>query len=151
MWQTKAMTTDLATTDNTLPVLMKSKIVHWVTPDTHVRIQQQLQSQGAHTFMRISELGVTINTSEIEGAYTREQYEDLMRMRAGMTQCIYRRWHGRKEDCDCRERIRRETTEATRERQQLEDNRPLTEEERAHNLKRIQEIRKSLRKKISLR
>lgn len=142
------MTHDLTVVDNRLPVLMKSKIVHWVSPETHARIQTQLQSQVAHTFMRISELAVTINTSEIEGVYTVEQFEDLAKVRAGMVQCPYRRWHGRKEECDCRDRVRRESAENARMRQQAEDDRPLTDAERTKNLARIRDIRQFLRGKL---
>lgn len=146
------MTTDLAIVDDRLPVMMKSRAVHWVSPETHGRIQQQLQQQSGHTFMRIAELGITINTAEIEGAYAREQYDDLARIRAGMWQCMWKKWHNKKDDCQCRREAEADHRQRLREQAQRESDRPLTDDERAaaHNRLRLMNETGALKKSTSI-
>lgn len=90
---------------NQMPVMMKSGLVHWVTLQTSERIQKQLQTQSGHTFMTISELSITINTAEIEGVYTLEQYESLINTKQGRYQCAYQKWHEKKALCECGKEI----------------------------------------------
>lgn len=115
------------------PILMKSGLVHWVTPATWDRISQALATQEAHRFIRIAELNLTINSAEIEGAYTIEQYQDWCKVKEGQWQCAYRKWHLKKGECTC-EREWREKERRDREaRERAENDRPLTDEERARN------------------
>lgn len=96
------MSTELVPFENKRPVVMKGGLVHWVGEDTAQRIQGALQAQRAHSFMKITELDITINTAEIEGVYTMEQYEDIAKVKQGMWQCEFRIWHKRREECECR-------------------------------------------------
>lgn len=86
-------------------ILMKSRLIHWVTTSTAERLQQQLLGQSAHSHILLSELGITINSAEIEGVYTEEAYENLLKVKQGMYQCRYHRWHQRKEYCFCQRDI----------------------------------------------
>lgn len=116
------------------PILMKSGLVHWVKKDTWEKISGVLASQQAHSFIRISELGnLTINSAEIEGAYTVEQYQDWCKVKEGQWQCAYRKWHPKKGECSCEKEWRAEQRRKEEAKQREQDNRPLTEEERAAN------------------
>jgi hypothetical protein len=132
------MTTALDTPRNELPIVMKGGLVHWVKEETWRKISQILETQTAHGFIRIRELDVTLNSADIEGAYTLAQYGDIEKVKQGMWQCAYRNWHNKgKRECDCAaeaEKKRRLDEEA---RQREEDNRPLSEEEREKNKERL--------------
>lgn len=94
------------------PVVMKSGLIHWVSIETANRIQEALGLQNGHSFIKITELGITINSAQIEGVYTFDQYEDLVKAKQGMWQCEYRKWHGKKEECQCRADLWRKHREA---------------------------------------
>lgn len=82
---------------------MKSGLTHWIEKDTWEKISDIVANQKAHGFIRIKELGVTINTSEVEGVYTMKQYEDLCKVKQGMWQCEYGNWHNKgKKECECK-------------------------------------------------
>lgn len=141
------MSTSLTLIDTRMPVVMKSKLVHWVQPMTGENIQAQLQKQGGHTFMKITELGITINTAEIEGVYTIEQFEELAKIKDGMKQCIYRKWHAKKEECDCSREIQRRHQQMRREDEQKDIYRELTPDERERITQKMAGIGSMLRGK----
>ena len=126
------------------PILMKSKLVHWVSIPTAERLQAQLQSQNAHNFVRIAELGITINTAEVEGVYGIDQYEKLSKINQGMWECQYRAWHQKKEQCFCAREIARKHWEETN-RKKMETREPTVEELEMRKLS-IKKIRDNLRK-----
>lgn len=127
--------------------MMRSGLVHWVKTATAERIQKVLETQTGHSFINITELGITLNTADVEGVYTQEQYGDVVKLKQGMFQCEYRKWHGKKETCDCKREREREHAEVMRQAREREENRELTPEERAANLKRIREIGDGFRAK----
>lgn len=129
------------------PIVMKNGLVHWVSGETHGRIQQALGAQQAHTFMKITELGVTVNTAEIEGVYTTEQYDDMTKIKQGDWQCSFRKWHKKKAECECRGEALRRAREAREEAEEKELNRPLTEEEQEAQRKAIGSVRDDLERK----
>lgn len=136
--------TDLAVMDTRQPIAMKSRLVHWVRPETAAKIQLLLEQQQSHRFMLIEELAITINTAEIEGVYTREQYDDLARTKAGQWQCPYRRWHEKKDHCQCRREIEIRHQQQKREREQADLYREPTDTERKENVNRMAKMRKNL-------
>lgn len=138
------MTQELTTFEGKQPIVMKSSLVHWVTKETADRIQAQLQNQTAHSFMRIREIDATINTAEVEGVYTMEQYDDLVKVKQGLMQCAYRRWHDRKERCDCAREIAKRHVENQRAEDRRRDYGPLTSEEIEDNKKKLAEMRSDL-------
>lgn len=128
-----------------VPVVMKGGLCHWVSPETCSRIQQALQSQTAHSFMRISELGITVNTAEVEGVYTPEQYAEMCRIKQGEWRCQSGRWHKKKEVCDCELEAARMRREATKEAEFRLSNVELSLEERARVDRKREEVRASLK------
>lgn len=128
------MSTELQPYKDERPIVMKGGLVHWVLPVTWEKISELLATQTAHRFIRISELNITINTAEVEGTYTMEQYQDLCKVKQGMWQCEYRNWHNKgKRECECAREWRQKQAEEERKKKEAEDNRPLTDEERKAN------------------
>lgn len=114
-----------------LPILMKSGLVHWIKIPTWEKISNALATQEGHQFIRISELGnIVINTSQVEGAYTMQQFEDHCKVKEGQWQCAYRVWHPRRGECQCKSEYIRKQREAEKRRQEAEDNKPQTPEEK---------------------
>ena len=126
------MTNEIIQHKEELPILMKSGLVHWVAKSTWNNISQILATQTAHGFIRVSELGnITVNTAEMEGAYTMAQYADICKVKQGMWQCEYKNWHNKgKRECECRKEYYRKKKEEEIARQQAEENKPVSEAER---------------------
>lgn len=98
----------IATTEQSLqtakrPLVMKSGLVHWLQEDTAAKIEHMLANQQAHGFIKISELGITINTADIgDGVLTLEKYDELVKRKSGMWQCPEGNWHEKKIlNCTC--------------------------------------------------
>ena len=114
-----------------LPILMKSGLVHWIKIPTWEKISNALATQEGHQFIRIAELGnIVINTSQVEGAYTMQQFDDHCKVKEGQWQCSYRVWHLKKGECQCKSDYFRKQREAEKKRQDDQDNKPQTPEER---------------------
>lgn len=138
--------TDLIPYQGKKPIVMKSGLVHWVSDPTAERLQQQLQTQKAHTFVRLQELSITINTAEVEGVYTMEEYENISKVKQGMWQCEYNVWHNKgKRECECRSEFYKRSAQARRAREKADDNRPLTAEDRERNAGRMKHIGDAMR------
>jgi len=138
------MTTELQTkVQDKKPVMMKGGLVHWVKEETWDRIGEILANQKGHQFMKISELGITINTAEIDGVYTIKQYQDMCRIKEGMWQCEYGTWHNKgKRECQCREEAQKKRKQIEDEKRREAENRPLTQQElerRKETLKKVSE------------
>lgn len=127
-------------------VMMRGGLTHWVTDETAERLQNQLQTQSGHTFVKLKELGITINTAEVEGVYTLSQYEDVAKLKQGMFQCEYQTWHAKREECQCKKEREKEHRRIMQEAENKASSRELTPEERAANLRRIKEIGEHFRK-----
>lgn len=142
------MSTDLVPFVGKHPVAMKGGLIHWVTEATAERVKEALSTQTAHRFMKLTELGIVINSSEVEGVYTMAEYENLCKVRQGMWQCSYKGWHNKgKVECQCAKDFARRREEKRREREQAEENKPLTPEQKANMLKRMKEIGDGMRVK----
>lgn len=128
-------------------IVMRNKLVHWVSAETGEKLQQQLVGQQAHSFIKLKELGLTINSADVSGVYTVQQYEDMQKIEQGMRQCTFGKWHGRREECQCAHERRKAHDEAMRRAAYMRDNRELTDEERAASLKKIKEIGDEFRAK----
>jgi len=129
-----------------IAILMKNGLSHWVSNEIGDRLQDILQKQASHTFIKIKELGITINTAEIAGVYTQSQYDDLMKIKQGMWQCQYKKWHTKRETCNCAKenaKIEREKEERRRE-QEYEKN--LTDEQKEKISKKFQELREEIKR-----
>lgn len=130
-----------------MPVMMKDGLVHWVGPETHARIQQALVDQRGHNFIKLIELGITINTAEISAVYTLEQYQDLEKAKQGMWQCSYKKWHEKRGVCECKRNFYEEQKAA---REAIEDarlNRKPTEEERMRSAEAMDAVRIDLERR----
>ena len=130
-----------------LPIVMKSGLVHWVTEATHLRFQEATNAQKAHSLIRIAELGISINTAEMEGAYTMEQYDDLAKIKQGMWQCLYKKWHKKKGECECQVDFYKQQKRIAEELEDMKNNRIDTPEERAKKQKAWREIGEELKAK----
>lgn len=111
-------------------ILMKSGLVHWVSKDTGEKAAEHLANQTSHSFLRIRELGCTINTAEMEGVYPPNLYEDIVRAKAGDWQCSFRKWHPRRGECQCRADWARKNREQTEAQKPQEKELPPEERER---------------------
>jgi hypothetical protein len=127
-------------------IIMKNGLSLFVEADRVKALEEILASGSGHRFIRIDDK--TINSAEIAGIYSIDQYDELQRVKRGEWKCPYSRWHMRKETCECRAEIARrdahEREKALRER----ENKPLSAEEQARRKKAMDEgfamIRKSL-------
>ncbi len=125
---------------------MKGGLIHWLSEEAAARIKEALSTQTAHRFMKIAELGIVINSSEVEGVYTMSEYQNLCNVKQGMWQCPYQTWHNKgKVECQCAKDFARRREQRRLERQQAEENKPLTPEEREAILKRMKEIGDNMR------
>jgi len=87
--------------ENLYAVVKKNGMVYWVKEETGKALEQSLINQEAHGFIRIKEVPVTFNSAELDGVYTKQQYEDIMRAKNGEWQCPHRKWHKKNFKCDC--------------------------------------------------
>lgn len=125
------MSTEIYVPDE-LPILMKSGLVHWIKIPTWEKISNALATQEGHGFIRISELGnIVINTAQVEGAYTMQQFEDHCKVKEGQWQCAYRVWHPKRGECQCKAEFYKKERERKERAQREEQERPQTPEERA--------------------
>lgn len=141
------MTQELTIPKDERPVLMRSGLVHWVSMATAERIQQVLAVQTGHSFINVSEKGITVNTADVEGVYTLEQFEDLAKVKQGMFQCEYQVWHAKRETCDCKAEARRRHEAAMKKAAEARDHRPLTEEEKKKSREAMHSIGDELRRR----
>lgn len=125
--------------------MMKSKVPLIVKDETGRKIETHVQNQERHTFIRIEELDITINTAEVEAIYTEKQYTEATRVKNGDWLCDRFNWHTKGEKCECRKREAEEIRKKNQEKEDEERSRPLTEEQIAKNKKRMAEIRESLK------
>lgn len=139
------MNTEIEIRKDQRPILMKSKIVHWVSLDTAERAQEAISKQTGHSFLRIKELGISVNTAEIEGIYTIDQYQELIKLKQGMWQCEYKVWHQRKGECNCKSEYYRRHQESLNKTKEAKENRDPTPEEKIEIRKKIDEISEHLR------
>lgn len=121
-------------------IVMKSGLTFWVTKETGERAQAHLEKQQAHSFMRIAELGQTINTAEIAGVHSPEVYDELQRFKAGEFKCQWGKWHGKKQSCECKAEADREHRRVMQEAKDREENRPETPEEREQRIERFKKM-----------
>lgn len=87
--------------ENLYALVKKSGMVYWVKEDTGIKLQEMLASQESHGFIRIKELNITFNSSELDGVYSPSQYEDITRAKNGEWQCQHRKWHKKNTKCEC--------------------------------------------------
>ena len=119
-------------------VVMKNGIVLFISAEKAHTLSDHLTSQTAHSFIELTDIHQTINSADISGVYSPEQYQEYLRVQAGEYQCAYRHWHKKRESCECSAELFREQ----RRRKQKEENeiRPLTPEERKQQQEVIAKI-----------
>jgi len=134
--------------ENLYAIVKKSGMVYWVKEETGKALQQSLVNQESHGFIRIKELNITFNSSELDGVYDKQQYEDMMRAKNGEWQCPHRKWHKKNSGCDCSSEIwkRHEQDRINTERQE-EIDRKNDPENQERVRKALKENRKILEKK----
>lgn len=120
-------------------IVMKSGVIMWVSKETGERIDDHLEKQSGHTFVRIRELGQTINTAQVEGVYTQETYADYVKVKKGMWQCEFREWHDRKDICKCRQERARVSAQRMRDAEYDEELTPEQEATRKELVKKHRE------------
>lgn len=142
------MTTDVAEVQGSHVILMKNSMTHLVRPETAATISEHLVQQDAHSFIRIKELGVVINSAEVAGVYTPQQHEELLRIAAGEFQCAYGVWHKKRQSCDCKYELARERDRKIEAIRRQKEHAPLTPEQRLEAGRRAREIIDEMRHKI---
>lgn len=121
------------------PLVMRSGLVHWLTPKTAENIEKMLASQTAHGFIRINELGITINSADVgDGILTIDQYNDLVRKKQGDWQCEEKNWHTKRErSCTCKEDRMTAARRAADARKREAENKPLTPEQEKRSKEKL--------------
>jgi hypothetical protein len=119
---------------------MKSKLIHQISDETGKKVQDHLTKQTQHGFLKINELGITVNTSEIEGIYTQDQYDDLTKISEGQWKCAYNKWHKKRNECSCKDEAMRQANAAKRQKLFEKEYAELTDEQRAINLEKMRTI-----------
>lgn len=114
-------------------IVMKSGLSFWVKRETADRASAHIVGQQSHSFLRIAELGETINTAEIEGIYTPERYTEIQRVEAGEWKCQFEKWHTKKGRCECE----KEAKEKEENQRKLEEYKEPTEEERQRGIEKL--------------
>jgi len=109
-------------------ILMKSGMPIWIRKKESDQLQPHLAGLSAHGFVRLERLDQTVNTANVDGVYTPQQYVVLTRIKKGEWICEYRRFHSKNQECECAARIRAERQQQER----LDEERQEQEEERAH-------------------
>ena len=118
------------------PLVMKSGLIHWLTPETASKLENSLANQEAHGFVKITELGITINTADIgDGILTMVQYTALLRKKQGDWQCEDSTWHSKgQRSCTCKaDRLEKARRGVEEERRAIQ-NKPMTEEQKKKSL-----------------
>ena len=82
-------------------ILIRGGIEIWLDADKAAIIEQQLVTQSTHNFIRLKDLGQTVNTADIVGIFTPDAIEGKVRRRAEQWQCAKGKWHAKNESCDC--------------------------------------------------
>lgn len=121
------------------PLVMKSGLIHWLSEETAAKLENSLAAQEAHGFIKITELGITINSADIgDGILTMVQYQALLKKKQGEWQCEEGTWHTKSQrECTCRaDRIKAARLKKERE-QREEENRPQTPEEQERSKEKL--------------
>lgn len=122
---------------------MKNGLPIWTTEIRVNALESILAAGAGHKFVKIDDR--TINSAEIQGIYTPAQYEEIANLKQGMWQCAEKKWHKRKEECECKKNAWQILNEKRKQREQDEANRPMTEEERARARAHMDKLGKELR------
>lgn len=122
--------TEIETREPKHVVSMKSGLTHLVKPNTALNIERILVSQQAHSFIRIEELAITINTAEVEGVYTPDAHDEMLRIKGGEYKCTWNNFHPKKVICDCKTEFNKRERQRREKEQRDAEMRPPTEEER---------------------
>lgn len=139
------MTDTLTPYEGKRPLVMKNGLVHWLTDQTAAKLEDHLSKQSGHTFVKVTELNITINTAEIDGLYTADQYEELGKIKDGQWKCQYGNWHNKgKRECECKKEHFRKAEDARKKIQEAEQYGPVTPEKRKLMRANIDRINKNL-------
>ncbi len=84
-------------------IVMKSGLPLFVSIDRAENLEQILAGGSGHRFVKIDEK--TINSAEIEGIYSAEQYDELQKVKQGQWVCRFKVWHNRREECECKRTV----------------------------------------------
>lgn len=131
-------------------LLTKNGNIIWITAEKAREFEQAIVGQTAHRFIRIKELDRTINTAEVAEVMTEPQYNDFIRIKKGDYQCKWKKWHTKKEECNCQKEEYKRQEEEKRREEERELNREQTPEERERVRKKLQEIKNNLIEKKTL-
>lgn len=115
-------------------IVMKSGLVLWVRIQTAEKIERAMtEPDFQHCFVKIEELGETINTAQVEGVYSPAAYEELMRMKQGEIKCRWGNFHKKKDidKCDCEAEARREKRRKDEDARRAREYAPVKPEDRA--------------------
>lgn len=131
-------------------LLTKNGNIIWITAEKAREFEQAIVGQTVHRFIRIKELDRTINTAEVAEVMTEPQYNDFIRIKKGDYQCKWKKWHTKKEECNCQKEEYKRQEEEKRREEERELNREQTPEERERVRKKLQEIKNNLIEKKTL-
>lgn len=125
-------------------IAMKGGLTLLVSAETAIRLSKHLVDQEAHSFVKVDEIGETVNTAEIEGVYTPEKHQEMMRLRGGEYLCSFAKWHEKKQKCDCAYELARDREREIARIRNEGENRPPTPEERARSRPILAKLKKDL-------
>lgn len=108
-------------------IMLKSGLTFDISPETATRVEQVLAGGEGHRFIKLTEANATINTAEVEGVYTKAQYDDLSKLKQKMWQCSHRVWHKQREECECGRLVKEKIEQVRRLRHRLANESDLDE------------------------
>lgn len=124
-------------------IVLKKGMTFWVDDKRAESLETLLGGVTGHHFVKLD--NETINTAEIEGIYTPEQYEQAAKIKQGMWQCPFRKWHERKGECYCQKEMRKDQDAKNRKSEFALPER--TDKEQKHIIKTLAKVRKDLEAK----
>lgn len=131
-------------------LLMRNGSEIWLPREKVDTLESACIAGSAPRWVKLTDAaGRTINTADISEFLTPEQADERHRQKLGEWKCQYNQWHGRRDRCECRQRIAREKYEAENRRKMEEYSKPFTPEQIARNKAKLAEMKQALMGKIN--
>ena len=119
----------------------------WVSEKTYQKFKKAKEQAGGNILIYISELDRELNTADIVEICTPSQMDEKRRAERGERKCVYGRWHKRREVCDCYRKIQERKRSEDKREHEIEENKPITEEQKKSTKKIRDKISEDLRRK----
>ena len=120
----------------------------WVSEETYQKIRIAKDGANGSVLIYVSELDRELNTADIVEICTHDQMEDKRKIARGEYKCAYGKWHKKRERCFC---YRYKMENLKRQEENIEQNKPLTEEQKQKRKKVMKDTRKWLEDRVIIK